>query len=980
MVILLFFCSGATALIYEVLWSKYLTLMFGSTTHAQTVVLAVFMGGLAAGNRIFGRLADRAPQPLAVYGRLELGIGLYAFVFAWLHQLAEGAFLAIGSKLASQGPSLLLLKAVLSLVLLSVPTILMGGTLPVLAAWLQRRYPDASRWSARFYAVNSLGAVLGAGLAGFFLVRWLGMVASLQAAALVNVMIGFAALGLSRTPCPAPSPETAPRPAPPGAQPEAQPAGAGGTAPASHPWLGCVLVAATGGISMGLEVLSARALLMIFGTSLQAFAIVLMAFILGIGLGSSVVASPRVRHWPRETTTCCLLLLAGTLVGGYVAGLEQWVTVYRYFQVGLARNYAGYVCHLAMNSLLALGLLGLPAALIGATLPLWIREGDPGRSGLGDSVGRLLTWNTLGAVLGTLAAGFILMPALGLRAALTVLAMLLVLGSGLLAWATARRKMAAAAAAAGLFLAWVAATGGEGWKIVLSSGVFRAREKEVDPRTLELRKQVQKLLFYEDATDATVSVEQSVDKKSRPDDLCLRINGKPDASSLGDLSTQYLLAHLPIAARPDSQDIFVLGFGSGITAGALLGHPIRQLVVAENCAAVLRAGHFFAPWNRGVLTNQLTRLVREDARTVLKLSPQAYDVIICEPSNPWTAGIGSVFSREFFELAASRLKPGGIMAQWFHVYEMNDQIVGLVLRTFASVFPSVEIWDTSVGDIVLLGSQKPWPSRPADYARLFAREASRQDLEAIGIATPEALWARQLASQRTAFAIAGDGPLQTDEFPILEYAAPLAFFIGARSLLLEAFDERTWQSSLAPEGKNRALAALPGDTLGRIFQGNFASCNVDLNRHLQLRFKTNAPPDHTDVFYGPVLLPCVFRPDSHAALAWQPALPEDELENRLALAGLAVQQNTAQKSAALDEIETILRQFLAAPGAKTNSWSPTAYIVLAAQAHFAAGHLDRAAGVMALGRPEETQARQWIYLNQVLAREKQRPAAPPNPK
>src|SRR5205085_109319 len=163
----------------------------------------------------------------------------------------------------------------------------------------------------------------------------------------------------------------------------------------------------------------------------------------------------------------------------------------------------------------------------------------------------------------------------------------------------------------------------------------------------------------------------------------LRVNGKPDASSYGDLATQYLLAHLPMMARPAGKDVFVLGLGSGITAGALLGYPLDHLVVAENCEPVLRAARHFDQWNRGVVTNSLTRFWNEDARTVLKLSPQNYDVIISEPSNPWMAGVGSVFSREFYELAAHRLKPGGIMTQWFHLYEMHDGIVLLVLRTFA---------------------------------------------------------------------------------------------------------------------------------------------------------------------------------------------------------------------------------------------------------------------------------------------------------
>ena len=216
-----------------------------------------------------------------------------------------------------------------------------------------------------------------------------------------------------------------------------------------------------------------------------------------------------------------------------------------------------------------------------------------------------------------------------------------------------------------------------------------------------------------------------------------------------------------------------------MTAGATLDYPIERLDLAENCEPVIQAAPLFGDWNRHVLKDPRTHLWLEDARTVLKLQPQRYDVIITEPSNPWAVGVGSVFSREFYELAASRLKPGGIMAQWFHLYETDDQIVDLVLRTFGSVFPYLEIWDTGVGDIVILGSQQPWPSGPEIFRTGFAIKQVRTDMEMIDVHSPQALMARQLASQQTGFAIAGQGPIQSDLFPILEYEAPRAFYLGA---------------------------------------------------------------------------------------------------------------------------------------------------------------------------------------------------------
>lgn len=505
MILFLFFCSGATALIYEVVWSKYLSLMLGSTVQAQTVVLAVFMGGLALGNRLIGRRADLLARPLSAYGMLEIAIGLYAFFFSAIFGLADRVFIALGTRLFENAAGMLLLKSGLSLGLLLLPTVLMGGTLPLLAAWLQRQSNDAGRWSARFYSTNSLGAVAGSFVAGFLLIRNLGLVSTLQITALLNLLIGGAAIALGRKnggEAKAPSPDATEVPSP------SSPA-----APAASNVIrwASLLVALTGAVSMGLEVLGSRSLTLIFGASLQAFAVVLMAFILGIGAGSAVVASPRWQRWRSEGVIIGLLLAAAAIVGVLVVGIEQWVEYYRQIKVGLGATRMGYRFYQIITGGFSLIVIGVPAALIGAVLPLclrWVSDADSGR-GFGERVGRLLTWNTLGAVVGVLFTGFFLMPQAGLRNAFNLLAVALCVPAFLLAWSAKGRAAAVVTAllAGGLVVSCVA--GGEGWRHVLSSGVFRTRETVVDRNVIPLRKQKVKILFYEDAPDATVSVEQN---------------------------------------------------------------------------------------------------------------------------------------------------------------------------------------------------------------------------------------------------------------------------------------------------------------------------------------------------------------------------------------------------------------------------------------------------------------------------------------
>jgi predicted membrane-bound spermidine synthase len=875
-----------------------------------------------------------------------------------IYQLADGIFVSLGSRVLDQRGLLLALKGALSVGLLILPTLLMGGTLPLLAAWLQKNADEAGRRSARFYSVNSLGAVFGSGVAGFYLVQTLGMVAALQAAALFNLLIGGVAMALGRNDA-----QAARINGPASTAPVAEPISA---SPATLRWAGA-LVALTGGVSMGLEVLASRSLALIFGSSLQAFAIVLMAFILGIGLGSAYIASPRLRRWPSEQLIVVVLLGAAAWIGLLVIKIEWWVEFYRLAKSGLARSAVGYTYYNALTALVAMILLGLPAAMLGSVLPLLIRVVSGQSSTLGEKVGRLLTWNTLGAVGGVLFTGFVLMPLVGLRNSFGVLALVLATVALATAWQRQMRRFATVGAGAMGVLAVMFTLSGEGWRYVISSGAFRSKEVEVERGAMAFRKQHVKIEFYEDAPDATVSIERG-DGVAVPDDVGLRINGKSDASSRLDLSTQTLVGHLPLLARPESKDVFILGLGSGITGGAVLGHPIEHLTIAENCEPVVRAAKFFEKWNSGVLTDKRTTIRIEDARTVLKLSPRLYDVIITQPSNPWMAGVGSVFSREYYELGASRLKEGGIMAQWFHLYDMHDGIVSLVLRTFGTVFPHIEVWDCGAGDLVLLGSKQPWTATAAHYQKFFARERPRNDLARIGLRSIDALLARQFASQRTGFAITGNGPIQSDLFPVLEYEAPKAFYLGITAGMLEQFDERTWQMEIAPAGKQAALAKLGTEQLRLIF-ANYWTINTNLQSYLAWRLRNENLPGAAAEPVELRAVPCAFRPGD-VPLNLPTAPPGATEEFRQLLTALAwLEPASVRKAEGVALIETLLRR-----RRPESRWDAPHFAALAARASLAQGDTGKARGLLELGLKDSPEDAQLHYLARILEREQ--PQAP----
>jgi predicted membrane-bound spermidine synthase len=951
MVLFLFFCSGATALIYEVLWSKYLSLIFGSTVQAQTTVLAVFMGGLALGNRLFGKRSDSVSSPLRVYGCIEIAIGLYAYAFEWLYYGADAMFVWLGSPFLGRETILLAIKGVLSACLLLGPTILMGGTLPLIAAWLHRKGAEPGRLSARFYAVNTLGAVCGAGLAGFYLLKTFGLVATALLTGFINIVIGVVAIMIARRQQPVSASQS-------------KSVASAASQPLTHPLLrrGTILVAVTGAVSMGLELLAARALALIFGSSLQSFAVVLMAFILGIGLGSAVFAS---RRWSRVATgrlVTALLVTAGTWISLLVFRIEFWVEWYRWAKSGLSAGDVGYLYYELLTGAMAILLLGLPASMIGAVLPLMMRTISETEDAFGNQIGRLLTWNTLGAVAGVLLTGFALMPVFGLRTSFNLLALLLVLAAVIEAGLQKQRVLMRCSVGIAAFLLFLSTTGGDRWKLAISSASFRLRESTYDPATTRDRPKHYKLLFYKDAPDATVSVERKVANN----EVLLRINGKTDASSEGDLPTQFLCAHLPLLARPEAKEVFQVGLGSGISGAAALAHPLHRLTIAENCEPVLQAAKFFEPHNEGVLTNSRTRILREDGRTVLKLDRQKYDVIISEPSNPWTVGIGNVFTEEFYELAASRLAEGGLMSQWFHIYEMHDGIVMLVLRTFGKVFPFFEVWETGHGDIILLGSKAPWSNDLDALRQILQRDTMRRHFAQIELETPEKLFALQVTSQRTAHAIAGEGSTQSDLFPVLEYEAPKAFYIGTPATVFKKYDERTIQNPLLPEFKRNILATFDGRMLQAVF-GSYGSVNPDLLLFVKWRIATNAwqqPAPHEVV-----TLPSIFRPTNapvHLAV-----LPDDATAEERELLETANQlaSRSTEYQPAIRKIESLIRTLNASRPPNLNPVALSYFAALAARHSLGSHDYTTAERVLGLGMQINPDDEQLHYLARILQRE-----------
>ena len=678
-IVLCFFLSGATGLVYQVVWLRLLGLVFGHTVYATTTVLSAFMAGLALGSLLAARRMARLKNLIAVYGWLEIGIGVCCALVPVTLDSAAPLWVGLSSALGLPYHGLLLVEFVLAFALLVIPTTLMGATLPVLSQALAGDGDGARRDIGTLYAINTFGAVLGVALAGYVLLPAMGNRATSLLAASGNIVAGIIALAYSRRAARrAEAPPVAGRGAaagepsnsreqPPGTAPDAGAAGGAGWLEGS-PGAGLITaaLALSGAVSMLYEVGWTRALALAIGSSTYAFTSMLLAFLVGIAGGSALYS--RLSPERRLSPAAFALLQAGIGVatGGIILLFERAPEA---FLLALRWSAAPEFVQAAQFAVSA-GALLVASLLIGATFPCAVAVVAQNRTDIGRQVGRLYGANTLGAIVGSIVAGFILMPMLGTQATLkTGAAVNLLLAAALFASrarGAIRWRWPAAAAcvvlAAGVLLL-------PHWdRRVMSSGAAIYARWYVDAargQNLAGLLRSQNIVYYRDGLSATVAVSQAGEH------FFLRVNGKLDAGTAGDMPTQLMSGHLPLLLHADPKNVLVIGLGSGITAGAVSRYPIERMDVVEIEPAVVEASRYFRQLHGGVLEDPRVRTVIADGRNFLLTTPERYDVIISEPSNPWMSGLASMFSEEFFRLARERLRPGGIMLQWIQAYNIR---------------------------------------------------------------------------------------------------------------------------------------------------------------------------------------------------------------------------------------------------------------------------------------------------------------------
>jgi spermidine synthase len=750
-IFLCFFLSGATALVYELCWLRLLSLIFGHTVYAVTAVLTAVMAGLGLGSILVGRRADHRPDPVVVYGAIECAIGAWCALVPLLLPPIARAYPALHRAL-SLAPGLLGGGQFVLVFLLLLPaTIGMGATLPLLARAVTAGRAAVERQVGWLYAVNTFGAVLGAGGAGYLLLPALGVGATIRAAAAVNLAVGLAAIAIGRRAARLTRASTD--------------AGAVEPSPGSE-WAVLVALGLSGAAALIYEVAWTRTLALIIGSSTYAFTAMLVAFLAGLALGSAAFAGIAGRIGGAGA-------LAGTLVAVAVGALLMMPT-FDHFPDLMAHAFSlssDPVFLLAVQLALSLVLMLGPTFLLGAAFPWAAALLAPDRARVGLAVGRLYAANTAGALIGAAAAGLVLIPALGVERTVKAGALLhLVAAAVVVAGApgatVAWQRALAGAGAAGAVLAVLFLPA---WnRTVMTSGVAIYGPqfgRLADKASVEDLTRAERLLFYEDGPTATVTVHE---RQYR----FLRSNGKTEASNGPDMHTQLIEGHIPLLVHPAPRRVLVIGLGSAVTVAAVARHPVERVDVVEIEPAMLRAARLFQRENRNVLADPRVRVTIADARSFLLAGPDRWDVIISEPSNPWISGVATLFTSEFYALAAEHLEPGGLMVQWVQGYGMDPGDLRMITRTYRRTFPAATLWTGSPSDYLLVGSAR---AEPYPFERVAARYAAsagiRDDFLAAGLLSPAALLADFALSVDDTARFAQGAPLNTDDRLPLEFSA-----------------------------------------------------------------------------------------------------------------------------------------------------------------------------------------------------------------
>ncbi len=684
LVYFLFFLSGISGLVYEIVWTRMLTLTFGHTVFSASIVLCAFMAGLGLGSYLWGHWADTERDPLLVYGKIEVLIAVigsvlsvvlanFGPIYSWLH-----VFIPEISLLQN------VVKAVLAFAMVMFPAMLMGATLPIVAKYYVADDQKIGTQIGLLYAINTFGAALGCILTGFILIPTLGVLQAVLFAACINLLVGLGAVRVYQET----NPEIKidfklPLPSIPKLETDKD----------ANIWL--VVSFISGFTALAFQVLWTRLLVFSISSTVYSFSMMLAVFLLGIVLGSFLVI-PVLRLFP-STRTILSILQAG--VGVYAISslffMEDILSA-PWNSYNLQNPVAAFTTYFKDSA----ALIFIPTLLLGMNFPILTRNFAKNKSNVGKGTGQIYAANTLGAILGSFIAGFILLPMLGtqksvaLVASLNLFCAVFLFGSGNLVQSSLKKPLIAIGAVL---------------IIVLNFSIPKDLIDRFFMRDSAGKRDITKLIYFDEGLTDTVAIFKDNYGILDPEAKRLITNGiSMSASNMTATKYMKMFAHVPIILRDNPKDVLVICFGTGQTVGAAGIHPTVERVDAVDLSpGVINSGKVFAKENHDALNNPKINIVFQDGRNYLLTTGRQYDVITAEPPPPRTAFTVNLYTREYYELTKKRLKPGGIVAQWIPLHSQSEEEVYRHFKTFRDVFPHAMGWMSVAKEILIIGSDQP---------------------------------------------------------------------------------------------------------------------------------------------------------------------------------------------------------------------------------------------------------------------------------
>jgi len=787
---ILFLFSGIISLTFQVIWLKKLVLIFGNTVWAVSTLVTTFMAGLALGSWLFGRIADRVRQPLRWYGILEGVIGIYGMLTPILFGLVTKAYIPLYAISGGDNVLMGLCKFGLGFLALFLPTVCMGGTLPLLAAHFTRSAADSGHNIGSLYAINTFGAVLGVCLTGFCLIPFWGVTVTLWlavAAGIVIFLICFAITQRSRIPK---------------TQPIERQKTRNISRAKTEPILWIYLIC--GFAALAYEMLWNRILVLHLGSSVYAYSVMLAIYLLGVTLGAAIMSS--LLHKVQRPRLLFAILQSGLAVDVIVTILqfgrlaENLGSLYKFVPEG---NQAIYLIFLMLG---VAQILLIPTLLFGASFPLAVRLFVTRETSVGKDTGTLYMFNTIGNILGSFVTGFALIPLLGVQRSLLLIGTIN-LFVGVFMFVTselsATKKWGVSAAMILMFFGgYIGLTSPN--QVILSAGVF-----------LNDGQNTVKLLSVHEDVYATVTVEEH--HQVRGNWRQLSLNGTNVAGTSSELfSIQKLQGHLPLLLHKNPKSVLHIGFGSGGTAWAVSRYPVERITIAEISKSIIqKSSEYFLDINHGVLQDPRVNVAFTDGRNHVLATQDRYDVILSDSIHPRFSGNGSLYTYEYYQLLKQRLNPGGVVSQWLPFYSLTPENFKMIIKSFYEVFPNTTIWypNSTINEYVIVIGKLDDPL--IDYPTIengLRRPEVHTDLQEIETTTPYKILDYFLFANEQVGEYIKDVGLHTDNNMAVEYISGrnIDRQKNSRQCLRELIAART---SVIPLLENLDNASEPRETI-----------------------------------------------------------------------------------------------------------------------------------------------------------------------